>query len=126
MARATVDPYALHAALDGKRRRANLSWRQLSAVLDVSPSTFSRMARGRRPDVDTFGTLLHWLDMSAERFMRPSLELRGAGDSVAMVSIHLRAGRNLRPRDLTALEDVAQAAHQLAKRRSRLGDEARL
>ena len=116
MARATVDPYALHAALDSKRRRANRSWRQLARELDVSPSTFSRMSQGRRPDVDTFGTLLQWLDMSAERFMRPSPEPGEKGDPVAMISIHLRAGKNLRPGDAAALEDVAQAAHQLVVR----------
>jgi transcriptional regulator with XRE-family HTH domain len=113
MAKVTVDPYALHAALDAKRRRAALSWRQLASQLDVSPSTFSRMARGRRPDVDTFGTLLHWLEVSAERFMRPTLESEGNDYPISMISTHLRAGRNLRPEDADALHDVSQAAYEL-------------
>src|SRR5262249_34229409 len=70
MPETTVDVGALYAALDNKRRARGTSWPDIARELDVSPSTFSRMAQGRRPDVDTFATLLRWLGMPAESFMR--------------------------------------------------------
>ena len=66
----SVDVDALYAALNNKRQVANLSWRQLATALEVAPSTFTRMAQGLRPDVDTFATLLRWLNMPAEAFTR--------------------------------------------------------
>ena len=70
MPQTTVDVAALHAALDRKRKLDELSWRELAGRLDISASTFTRMAQGHRPDVDTFATLLRWLDMPAAAYMR--------------------------------------------------------
>jgi hypothetical protein len=70
MPRQVVDIAGLYAALDAKRGRR--SWRWLARELVISPSTFTRMARGRCTDADTFATLVHWLGMSAGRFIRDS------------------------------------------------------
>jgi hypothetical protein len=69
MPETTINVDALYAALDTKRRSQESSWREIARELEVSPSTFSRMAHGRRPDVDTFATLLRWLNVHAEAFM---------------------------------------------------------
>ncbi len=71
-----LDVKALHAALDQQRRARGLSWRQLAKHAAVSPSTLTRMAQGKRPDVDSFSALIQWLGIPAEDFMRRS----GAGD----------------------------------------------
>ncbi len=112
----TVDVGALYAALDNKRQVANLSWRQLAHALDVSPSTFTRMAQGLRPDVDTFATLLRWLGMPAEVFTRATGEgvvaLADEPEPMAMISSYLRSARNVRPEDAEALEDILRAAYK--------------
>src|SRR5690349_18280068 len=85
----TVDVVALYAALDQKRQMEGLSWRELAAALGLSPSTFTRMGQGHRPDVDTFATLLRWLGMPAEAFMRPSNPSEAEPEPLAMISAYL-------------------------------------
>jgi transcriptional regulator with XRE-family HTH domain len=110
----TVDVEALYAVLDSKRKAHGTSWRELARELEISPSTFSRMAQGRRPDVDTFATLLRWLGMPAESFMRSTRERAGAAEEepVAMVSSYLRSARNIEPEDAEALEEIFRAAYK--------------
>jgi len=111
MPETTVDMEALYAALDNKRKASRTSWRDVAREIEVSPSTFSRMAQGRRPDVDTFATLLRWLGMPAEPFMRSTSGPERAEEPVAMVSSYLRAARNVKPEDAEALEAIFQAAY---------------
>lgn len=113
MPETTVDMEALYAALDSKRKAARTSWRDVARELDISSSTFSRMAQGRRPDVDAFATLLRWLEMPAEQFMRPKKdEAEEEPDPYAMVSSYLRSSRNVSAEEAEALEDIFRAAYQ--------------
>ena len=113
MPETTVDVEALYAALDSKRKAHETSWREVARELEISPSTFSRMAQGRRPDVDTFATLLRWLGMPAESFMRSTREQPAAEqEPVAMVSSYLRSARNIDADDAEALEEIFRAAYK--------------
>ena len=114
MPETTVDVEALYAALDSKRKATETSWREVARELEISPSTFSRMAQGRRPDVDTFATLLRWLGMPAESFMRSAQEGSPPTEEepVAMVSSYLRSARNIEPEDAEALEEIFRAAYK--------------
>ena len=47
------DVEALHAALEGERIARGLDWKDVSAQSGVSASTLSRLAQGKRPDVDS-------------------------------------------------------------------------
>lgn len=113
MPETTVDVEALYAALDSKRKASESSWRDVARELDVSASTFSRMAQGRRPDVDAFATLLRWLGMPAETFMRPTSGTDEASreEPVAMISSYLRSAKNVTAEDAEALEDIFRAAY---------------
>lgn len=110
MPETTVDIAALYAALDRKRQSNGLSWRSLATQLEISPSTFTRMAQGLKPDVDTFATLLRWLGMPQDEFLRPVKEGTEEADPIAMVSSYLRASKNLTEAQTNALEDIMQAA----------------
>jgi transcriptional regulator with XRE-family HTH domain len=114
MPETTVDVEALYASLDSKRKAQETSWREIARELGISPSTFSRMGQGRRPDVDTFATLLRWLGMPAESFMRSTRKDEGATveEPVAMVSSYLRSARNIQPEDAEALEEIFRAAYK--------------
>lgn len=113
MPETTVNVDALYSALDTKRRSLDASWREIARELDVSPSTFSRMAHGRRPDVDTFATLLRWLNVDADVFML-SEDTHDAEepDPVVMVSTYLRSAKNISDADARALEDIFGAAYK--------------
>jgi transcriptional regulator with XRE-family HTH domain len=112
MAETSIDCGALYAALDQKRQVGAMSWRDLAGELGLSPSTFTRMAQGHRPDVDTFATLIRWLGMPAEPFMRSSVPRDEEPEPLAVISAYLRASPKLRPEDAEALEDIIQAAYR--------------
>jgi transcriptional regulator with XRE-family HTH domain len=99
---------ALFAALDVKRRQEGLSWRDVARATGVSPSVFTRIAQGRRPDVDTFLTLCTWVGVSPGNFRDG--ETSGS-DTLAVISAHLRADRALAPGSAEAIERIVQAAY---------------
>jgi transcriptional regulator with XRE-family HTH domain len=118
MAEAKLDVEALVAALDSKRRAKGLSWRQLAGKADVSQSTLTRMQQGKRPDVDTFASLVRWLGMPAEDFLvseNPKTKKTSAPHPVAVLSAHLRAKKELSSEALQAVEELIQAAYKLGK-----------
>lgn len=59
---ADFDGRAFMARLDEERGKAQMSWRQVGAEAHVSPSTFTQLRAGHRPDVVTLGRLLEWLN----------------------------------------------------------------
>ena len=119
MPETTVDIAALYAALDRKRQSKGMSWRALAAVLKITPSTFTRMAQGLKPDVDTFATLVRWLGMPQEEFLRPASKRTEDADPLAMVSSYLRASKNLTHAQADALEDIMNAAFRHITKRSK-------
>lgn len=110
MPETTVDVEALYAALDRKRQNLKLSWRTLASKLEITPSTFTRMAQGLKPDVDTFATLIRWLGMSQEEFLLPVRKAVKNTDPVAMISTYLRGAKNVSHEQADALEDIISAA----------------
>jgi transcriptional regulator with XRE-family HTH domain len=115
----TVDVEALYSELDRKRQREALSWRSLAGQLKITPSTFTRMAQGLKPDVDTFATLIRWLGTSQEGFLLPSRKSAVPSDPVAMISSYLRADKNVTDEQAHALEDIIRAAYGLLVRGKR-------
>lgn len=112
MAETTIDCAALYAALDQKRQIGAMSWRDVAGALGLSPSTFTRMAQGHRPDVDAFATLIRWLGMPAEPFMRSDVARDEEPEPLAVISAYLRASPKLSAEDAEALEDIIQAAYR--------------
>lgn len=112
MAGTTVDVAALYAALDQKRQLARRSWRDLAGELGLSPSTFTRMAQGHRPDVDTFAALTRWLGVPADLFVRSPAASAPEPEPLALISAYLRSSRTLRAEEAEALEDIIQAAYR--------------
>jgi transcriptional regulator with XRE-family HTH domain len=111
---AKVDVESLYATLDATRKSKGLSWRQLAQQAGVSPSTLTRMAQGKRPDVDGFAALVGWLGLPADRFMQD--ENAGPTSSqeepVAYVVSYLRARKDLDDETVEALGDILQAAYK--------------
>lgn len=116
MAEKQIDLEALVAAVDAQRQAQGLSWRQVAKEADVSPSTLTRMQQGKLPDVNTFGALVQWLHIPAERFMvRRATGQKKLPDPMAVASTLLRGKREVSPRAAKALEELVHAAFKLAK-----------
>src|SRR6516225_8882109 len=70
------DADAFHAALDGARRAKAMNWKEVAAASGVSASTLTRMAQGKRPDVDGLAALVAWSGLNADDFVRSDDEPR--------------------------------------------------
>lgn len=111
MARAQINVSGLYAALDAVREHRQLSWRQLAREIEVSPSTFSRLANRQKPDVDAFLAMVRWLKVPAERFMTDDDEApRGEPELMAELAPLLRARQDLNSEDKKYLEELIGAA----------------
>lgn len=115
MTHAQLDVLAFRAALDARRKSSNLSWRQAAAEAEVSASTLTRIGQGKRPDVDSFAALIHWLGVPPDSFLRSRAEIRPEPDLLTVISTHLRARRELTPDSAQALEDIIRAAYDQLK-----------
>ena len=105
------DDQAFFDAIEAKRKSEDLSWREVGRKLKLSPSTFSRLARGRRPDVDTFFRLLAWLNMPAEHFMKGQTESAKPQDTISTIRAILRADRAISAEGVDALEQVVRVVY---------------
>jgi transcriptional regulator with XRE-family HTH domain len=116
MARIVVDVNALYEALDAKRDRHELSWREVANQLDLSPSTFTRMAQGQRPDIDAFTTLLDWLEMPAEKYARPVGKPQPIGSTrdrpLVEITTLLRSSQDIERSEADALNDIIAAVYK--------------
>ncbi|AZO16053.1 helix-turn-helix domain-containing protein [Mesorhizobium sp. M2A.F.Ca.ET.037.01.1.1] len=58
-----------YAALERVRLVRRLNWKQVAEQSGVSASTLTRIAQGKRPDVDSLAALVNWSGLSADAFV---------------------------------------------------------
>jgi transcriptional regulator with XRE-family HTH domain len=116
MPKIMVDVEALYGALEAKRDRQGISWRELANVLDLSPSTFTRMAQGQRPDIDTFTTLLVWLEMPAEKYAHIAKEDPSSSATkdkpLIEITTLLHSSKSIKRSEAEALNNIITAAYK--------------
>lgn len=112
MAKTYFDVGGFYAALDAQRRDRNMTWRQVAEATGVSASTLTRMAQGRRPDVDGLAALTRWSGLDAAAFVRDGVEPAGQPEPMAMISTYLRSDPHLTHEDAQALEELIRAAYR--------------
>lgn len=100
--------------VDQRRQDVGLSWRQLGRELEVSASTFSRMAQEKRPDVDTFLKVLHWLGAPAGNYVidADGVAMHRDPDTLDKVNAVLRSDAALDAEAADALEDIVRVAYR--------------
>jgi transcriptional regulator with XRE-family HTH domain len=106
-----VNVASLYAALDAKRASEGRSWRDVAQQLGLSASTFTRMAQGSRPDVDTFTTLLSWIGMEASAFTEGVAPSRDV-DPQVQISAILRSSDRVSAEQADALDNIMKAAYR--------------
>jgi transcriptional regulator with XRE-family HTH domain len=112
MAKLEFDVESFYAALDSQRQSQRLTWKQVAAKSEVSASTLTRMAQGKRPDVDSLAALLRWSGLKAESFVKGDLEPQITSDPLTQITAYLRADRNLTPEGAAALEAIIKAGYE--------------
>ncbi len=111
--RATFDAAAFFAALDAARQARKVNWKQVAQGAGISPSTLTRMAQGKRPDVDTLAALCAWGRLDADDYIR-STDLAGARQTpepLAQITAYLRADPNLSVEAATAIDELVKATY---------------
>ena len=107
------DTEAFHAALDSQRLAMGMNWKEVAAEAGVSASTLTRMARGKRPDVDGLAALLRWSGLRAETFIREGkTDGRKTPEPLAQITAVLRADQSLTKESAEAMEQIIRAAYQ--------------
>ncbi len=105
------DSKGFYEALDATRRSRNLNWKEVAAQSGVSASTLTRMAQGKRPDVDGLAALVSWSGLKADDFVR-SENKQGEPEPLAMISTYLRSDKNLTPEAAATLDEVVKLTYQ--------------
>lgn len=63
------DAGRFYQSLDVTRAARRLNWKQVAEKSGVSASTLTRLAQGKRPDVDSMAALVAWSGLSADDFV---------------------------------------------------------
>jgi transcriptional regulator with XRE-family HTH domain len=116
MKKGSFDASAFFSALDAQRASRRLTWKDVAAQSGVSASTLTRMAQGRRPDVDSLAALTTWSGLIADNFIRANETEKNQPEPLAMISTHLRADKNLSEEGAIALEEVIKATYARLRR----------
>ncbi len=102
---------AFFAALDGQRQSKKMTWKKVAEKAEVSASTLTRIAQGKRPDVDTLAALCNWSGLNPNDFItRDSVEKDP--EHLAQILSHLRADKKLKPEGASAIEAMIKAAYE--------------
>ena len=110
------DSGAFYEALDGTRRARSLTWKQIAAESGVSASTLTRMAQGRRPDVDGLAALASWSGLRADDFVRTKGD-RPEPEPLARILTYLRSDANLTAEAAIALDEVVKVTYDRLRTR---------
>jgi transcriptional regulator with XRE-family HTH domain len=111
MSRAQFDGEAFYAALDSQRQARRITWKKVAEESGISASTLTRIAQGRRPDVDSMAALLNWAGLSADTFVQSS-EPTHAPEPLTQITTYLRADKNLSPEGVEAMEALIKSAYE--------------
>lgn len=106
-----------YAALDSQRQARKLTWKQVAAESGVSASTLTRMAQGKRPDVDGLAALTAWSGLDVDDFVRAEGKPTEP-EPLAMISTYLRSDQNLSDEATVALEELIKATYERLRKDS--------
>jgi transcriptional regulator with XRE-family HTH domain len=112
--RGIFDNDAFYAALDAQRQALGYTWRKVASEAGVSASTLTRMAQGKRPDVDSLAALATWARLDVDAFIRATEEdnaEKSSAEPLTMISTYLRSDRNLSDEAARALDELVKTMY---------------
>ena len=105
------DATGFYEALDAVRLSRRLNWKQVAGSTGVSASTLTRMAQGKRPDVDGLAALSAWSGLRTDSFVRSEASVPEP-EPLAQITTYLRSDKNLSPEAATALDELIKATYE--------------
>ena len=110
------DADGFYGALDAERRSRQHTWKQVAEEARVSASTLTRMAQGRRPDVDSLAALVTWSGLKADDFVRDD-QVRPEPGTLAMISTYLKSDPLLTSEAADALDELIKATYERMRKK---------
>jgi transcriptional regulator with XRE-family HTH domain len=108
-----IEVSALYSALDAQRTAAGMSWREVAAELELSPSVFTRLGQGHRPDLDSYLQMTGWLGVSSDSFVGGDKASEAETENtIETIAAYLRADDALKPESAQAIERIVRAAYE--------------
>ncbi len=115
MSRTEFRGEAFFAALDSARTARQLNWKQVAEQAGVSASTLTRMAQGKRPDVDSLTALVQWSGLSADPFVASGGSAMSA-EPLSQITSLLYADSTLSEDSRETMIDMITAAYARSRR----------
>lgn len=103
------DAAGFYQALDATRVARRLNWKQVAEKSGVSASTLTRLAQGKRPDVDSMAALIGWSGLSADEFVGGQRE---QPEALSQITRLLNADSRLSLESRDAMIGMVTAAYQ--------------
>lgn len=108
----TFDAMGFYSALDATRRAKGIVWKDVAHASGVSASTLTRMAQGKRPDVDSLAALAAWSGLKADDYVVVGDYARPDAEPLALISTYLRADKHLTPTSAAAIDEIVRTAYE--------------
>lgn len=112
--RGSFDAESFYVALDATRESRKQNWKTVAEESGVSASTFTRMAQGKRPDVDSLAKLVKWSGLDPNDYVEGNND-KPQAEPMAVISTLLKSDKNLTKESATALEKIIRAAYKQFK-----------
>lgn len=112
MAKGQFDADAFFDSLEKIRNNKKLTWKKVAEESGVSASTLTRMAQGKRPDVDSLAALASWSALHIDNFVVGANTETRQGNVIEEVSALFRADPSLSPEAKAAIEAIVRTAHE--------------
>ena len=112
MSKGQFDVEAFYDALDEIRKNEKLTWKKVADKSGVSASTLTRMAQGKRPDVDGMAALAAWSNLNVDNYIVGHHQEKMAQSSIEEVAALFRADPTLDSNAAAAIEAIVRAAHE--------------
>ncbi len=108
------DGEGFYQAVDAERLSRDLNWKQVAGQSGVSASTLTRIAQGKKPDVDSLSALISWSGLDSGAFIRSAKPVDAGNFSKSLAL--LRSDPHLTSESAAMLEDMLKAAYDRLRR----------
>jgi transcriptional regulator with XRE-family HTH domain len=115
MQKGQFDADAFFEALEKSRINKKITWKKVADDAGVSASTLTRMAQGKRPDVDTLAALAAWANLKVDNFIQGGEPEKQTDNVIEEVAALFRADPSLSPDARSAIEAIVRTAHEKLK-----------
>ena len=109
------DAAGFYQALDATRQARSMTWKGVANASGISASSLTRMAHGKRPDVDSLAALASWSGLDTDQFVR-AIGDRPSPDPLAVISAQLRNDPQLSREAQASLDELIKIAYERLRR----------